>query len=73
MTLTSFFEALATLAGFLFIVTSMLAMGMSLTIPMIVQPLKNVRRVVLALFANTARQLGGRVQELAVPAAPTES
>jgi predicted Na+-dependent transporter len=52
MTLTSFFEALATLAGFLFIVTSMLAMGMSLTIPMIVQPLKNVRLVVLALLAN---------------------
>src|SRR5512139_2499010 len=52
MTLTSFFEAIATVAGFLFIVTSMLAMGMSLTIPMIVQPLKNVRLVVLALFAN---------------------
>jgi predicted Na+-dependent transporter len=30
----------------------MLGMGMSLTIPMIVQPLKNVRQVVLALFAN---------------------
>ena len=52
MTLTSFFEAIATLAGFLFIVTSMLAMGMSLTIPMIVQPLKNARLVALALLAN---------------------
>jgi BASS family bile acid:Na+ symporter len=52
MTLIGFFEAIATLAGLLFILTSMLAMGMSLTIPMIVHPLKNVRLVVLALLAN---------------------
>ena len=52
MTLADFFTAIAQLAGLLFIVTSMLAMGMSLTMPMILQPLKNVRLVVLALLAN---------------------
>lgn len=52
MILTDFIETIAKLSGLLFIVTSMLAMGMSLTIPMIVQPLKNVRLVVLALLAN---------------------
>jgi predicted Na+-dependent transporter len=31
----------------------MLAMGLSLTIPMIIQPLKNVRLVLLALLANS--------------------
>jgi predicted Na+-dependent transporter len=30
----------------------MLAMGLSLTIPMIVQPLKNIRLLVVALLAN---------------------
>jgi hypothetical protein len=38
--------------GLLFVVTSMLAMGLSLTIPQIIQPLKNVRLVILALLAN---------------------
>jgi BASS family bile acid:Na+ symporter len=52
MTLTEFFGAIAQLAGLTFVVSSMLAMGMSLTIPMILQPLKNVRLVVLALVAN---------------------
>jgi predicted Na+-dependent transporter len=52
MTLTDFVVVIAKLSGLLFIVTSMLAMGMSLTIPMIVQPLKNGRLVVLALLAN---------------------
>jgi BASS family bile acid:Na+ symporter len=52
MTLNDFFTAIAGIAGLLFIVTSMLAMGMSLTIPIIVQPLKNVRLVLLALLAN---------------------
>ncbi len=52
MTLTDFLTTIAQLAGLLFIVSSMLAMGMSLTIPMILQPLKNVRLVVLALLAN---------------------
>ena len=52
MTLPDFFEAIAKISLVLFVVTSMLAMGLSLTIPMILQPLKNVRLVVLALLAN---------------------
>ncbi len=52
MTLNNLLELIAKLSGLLFIVTSMLAMGMSLTVPMILQPLKNVRLVVLALLAN---------------------
>jgi predicted Na+-dependent transporter len=52
MTLTDFFEAIGKIAGVLFVVTSMLAMGLSLTVPMIIQPLKNVKLVVLALLAN---------------------
>ena len=52
MTLNDFFTALAGISGLLFIVCSMLAMGMSLTLPMIIQPLKNVRLVALALLAN---------------------
>ncbi len=52
MSLADFFTAIGQLAGLLFIVTSMLAMGMSLTVPMIVQPLKNVGLVILALLAN---------------------
>jgi BASS family bile acid:Na+ symporter len=52
MTLSEFFNALAQLSGLLFIITSMLAMGMSLTIAQIIQPLKNARLIVLALLAN---------------------
>jgi BASS family bile acid:Na+ symporter len=52
MTLIDFFEAIGKIAGVLFVVTSMLAMGLSLTVPMIIQPLKNVKLVVLALLAN---------------------
>jgi predicted Na+-dependent transporter len=43
----------------LFVVTSMLAMGMSLTIAQIVEPLGNVRLVVLALVAVWTIRLGG--------------
>ena len=52
MTVQDLFVALAQIAGLLFIVTSMLAMGMSLTVPQIITPLKNVRLVALALLAN---------------------
>jgi predicted Na+-dependent transporter len=52
MTLADFLTVIAKLSGLLFIVASMLAMGMSLTIPMIAQPLKNARLVILALLAN---------------------
>jgi BASS family bile acid:Na+ symporter len=43
---------LANLSAFTFIITSMLAMGLSLTIKQIVDPLRNVRVVILALLAN---------------------
>jgi BASS family bile acid:Na+ symporter len=52
MTIAEFFQALAGISGVLFVVTSMLAMGMSLTISQILQPLKNARLVILALLAN---------------------
>lgn len=45
---------IAQLSAFTFIVTSMLAMGLSLTIKQIVDPLRNVRVVLLALLANFA-------------------
>src|SRR3972149_2677376 len=52
MTLAEFFETIAKLSGLLFVVTSMLAMGLSLTMTQIVEPLKNARLVILALLAN---------------------
>ena len=52
MTLDSFLTVLAQVSGLLFIVSSMLAMGMSLTMAQILQPLKNARLVILALLAN---------------------
>lgn len=52
MTITELLTVLAQISGLLFIVTSMLAMGMSLTMSQILQPLKNARLVLLALLAN---------------------
>ncbi len=52
MTFTEFFETIAKLSGLLFVVTSMLAMGLSLTMAQIIQPLRNARLVILALLAN---------------------
>ncbi len=52
MTLGAFFSAIAALSGLLFVVSSMLATGLSLTVAQIVQPLKNARLVILALLAN---------------------
>jgi predicted Na+-dependent transporter len=52
MTMNEFFQTLAGLSGVLFVITSMLAMGMSLSTAQILQPLKNVRLVILALLAN---------------------
>lgn len=40
------------LSALVFVVASMLAMGLSLTIPAIVEPLKNLRLVILALAIN---------------------
>jgi BASS family bile acid:Na+ symporter len=50
--MTEFLQTLVGISGVLFVVTSMLAMGLSLTIPQIIQPLKNLRLVVLALLVN---------------------
>jgi predicted Na+-dependent transporter len=52
MTANEFFSALSGIAGVTFVITSMLAMGMSLTMAQIIQPLKNARLVILALLAN---------------------
>ena len=43
---------IAKLSALTFILTSMLAMGLSLTVKQIVDPLKNVKVVLLALLAN---------------------
>jgi predicted Na+-dependent transporter len=51
MTLNDFFSAVASIAGLLFVVTSMLAMSLSLSVQQMTQPLKNVRLVILALLA----------------------
>jgi BASS family bile acid:Na+ symporter len=52
MSAAEFLTAIAQLSGLLFIVSSMLAMGMSLTMAQILAPLKNVRFAPLALLAN---------------------
>jgi BASS family bile acid:Na+ symporter len=52
MTLNDFFSAIAGISGLLFVVTSMLAMSLSLSVTQMTQPLKNVRLVILALLAN---------------------
>jgi len=52
MTLNDFFSAIAGISGLLFVVTSMLAMGLSLGLQQITQPLRNARLVILVLLAN---------------------
>jgi BASS family bile acid:Na+ symporter len=52
MTLNDFLSAIAGISGLLFVVTSMLAMSLSLSIQQMIQPLKNARLVILALLAN---------------------
>lgn len=52
MTLSDFLTVVVQISGLFFIVSSMLAMGMSLTMAQILQPLKNVRLILLALLAN---------------------
>ncbi len=52
MTANELFTIIAQISGLLGIVCSMLAMGLGLTLAQIIQPLKNVRLVVLALLAN---------------------
>ena len=43
MTLNEFFSAIAGISGLLFVVTSMLAMSLSLSVQQMTQPLKNAR------------------------------
>ena len=52
MTVQHLVSTIATLAGLTFVVGSMFATGLSLTVAQIVQPLKNARLVILALVAN---------------------
>jgi predicted Na+-dependent transporter len=52
MTLNDFFSAIAGISGLLFVVTSMLAMSLSLSLQQMTEPLKNARLVILALLAN---------------------
>jgi predicted Na+-dependent transporter len=52
MTLNDFLSAIAGIFGLLFVVTSMLAMSLSLSAQQMTQPLKNGRLVILALLAN---------------------
>ena len=50
--MTETLTTIAQLAGLVYVVGSMLAMGLSLTMAQIIQPLKNMRLVILALVAN---------------------
>jgi BASS family bile acid:Na+ symporter len=52
MNMSDVLETLAQLSVLVFVIASMLAMGLSLTIPQITAPLKNARLVILALVAN---------------------
>jgi predicted Na+-dependent transporter len=52
VTTTQLIEVIATLSGVAFVVTSMVAMGLSLTVPMIVEPLRRWTIVVGAIVAN---------------------
>jgi len=52
MTTQELFDAVAKLSGVVFVVTSMVGMGLSLTVPMIVAPLKRWVLLVVALVAN---------------------
>src|SRR5207245_11443022 len=52
MTLVECFGAIRKLSGLLFVATSMVAMRLSLPVPQIIAPLRNVRLVILALLAN---------------------
>ena len=52
MTIEALIGAIATLSGLLFVVCSMLAMGLALPASAMIQPLKNVRLVLVALLVN---------------------
>jgi predicted Na+-dependent transporter len=48
----NFLKTIGVLATFVFVLTSMLGMGFSLTVPQILSPLHNARLVILSLAAN---------------------
>jgi predicted Na+-dependent transporter len=50
--MTDILETLAQLSVLVFVIGSMMSMGLTLTLPQITAPLKNVRLVILALVAN---------------------
>ncbi len=50
--MTEILETLAMLSVLIFVISSMLSMGMSLTMKQVVDPLRNTRLVILALVAN---------------------
>jgi BASS family bile acid:Na+ symporter len=50
--MTEILGAIVKLSALVFVVASMLAMGLSLTIPQIIKPLKDIKLLVLALLAN---------------------
>jgi predicted Na+-dependent transporter len=52
MTLAEMINVLANLATLIFVISSMLALGLSLTVQQILNPLKDVNLVVRALLAN---------------------
>jgi predicted Na+-dependent transporter len=52
MPLNDFLSPIEGISGLLFVVTSMLAMSLSLSVQQMTQPLKNIRLVILALLAN---------------------
>jgi predicted Na+-dependent transporter len=54
MTLNDFDSAIARISALLFMVTSMLAMNLSLSVQQITQTLKNVRLVIMALRSSLA-------------------
>ena len=49
---TQILNVIVQLSALVFVVASMLAMGLSLTIPQIIEPLKDVKLLVMALIAN---------------------
>ena len=52
MDLNHFFSVIMNFSTLVFVVTSMLVMGLSLTIARIMAPLRNTRLVIVALAAN---------------------
>ena len=50
--MTEILTIIVKLSGLVFVVASMLAMGLSLTIPQIIGPLKNIKLLIMALVAN---------------------